>query len=71
MCERVFFHKLAGWYLATLLPVNFFTDSFSEFWLIEHLLMANSRSYTKCLKSTSEIVIVYNDWNPAICTLNK
>ena len=30
--------------------------------------MATSRSYTKCLKSTCEIVIVYAGWYPATCT---
>ena len=30
--------------------------------------MATSRSYTKCLKSTCEIVIVYAGWYRATCT---
>ena len=31
MCEGVFFHKLAGWHLATPLLVNLFTNSFQGF----------------------------------------
>ena len=47
------------------------TDKFQGPRLNKHLPMATSLSYTKCLKSTCEIVIVYADWNPAPCTWDK
>ena len=33
--------------------------------------MATPHSYTKCLKSNCEIVVVYAGWDPATCTWNK
>ena len=63
-----FFRKLAGWYLATSLRINFFTDEFYGFWSNQHFPVTTSRSYTKCLKSTCEIVIVYAGRNHKILT---
>ena len=55
-CVKKFvFLKLAGLHLATSL-----TNNFPGFWLNKHLPMATSSSYTKCLKGTCEIVIVYS-----------
>ena len=44
---------------------------FQEFSWNEHIPMATSLWYTKCLKSNCEIVIVYAGWNPATCPWNK
>ena len=67
MFERVFC-KLTGWHLATSLhQVNIFTKNCYGFSLNGYLSMATSLSYTKCLKSAFEIVIVYAGWNPATC----
>ena len=72
MCKKRFFLcKFAGWNLATLLRINFFTNNFQGFWLNEHLPMATSRSCTKYLKSTCERVMVYADWKPVTCAWNK
>ena len=65
---KTFFSKLSGWHLATSQQINFFTDSFQGFWLNEHIPMAVSCFYTKCLKSTCEIVLVYAGWNPVTCS---
>ena len=69
---REFFCKLTGWHLATSLhQVNIFTKNFYGFSLNGYLSMATSLSYTKCLKSAFEIVIVYAGWNPATCAWHK
>ena len=64
-------YKLAGWHLPKLLRINFFIDNFQGFWLNEHILIATSRSYKKCLKIVCKIVILYDGWNLATCTWNK
>ena len=56
------FRKLAGWNLATLLQINFFTDNFQRFKLHERLRTATSRSCIKCLKSTCEIIFCCVWW---------
>ena len=53
-----FFHKLAGWHLATSLQINFSTDNFQEFKVNERLQMATSSCCTKCLKITSEVAFL-------------
>ena len=58
------FCKLAGWHLVTSQRINLFIDNFQGFWLIEHLPMASSGSYTNNFKSTCEIVAVCAGWNP-------
>ena len=56
MCERVFFHERTGCYVTTSIQIKSFADNFQEFQLNKHLRMATFRSWTKCLKSTYEIV---------------
>ena len=46
---KSFFNKLASWNPSTELRITFFKDNFQGFWLRKHLLMATSRSRTKCL----------------------
>ena len=45
---KSFFNKPASWNPSTELRITFFKDNFQGFWLSKHLLMATSRSCTKC-----------------------
>ena len=55
---KEFFRKLAGWYPLTSLRINFFTDNFQGFLKNEPIPMAASRSCSKVLRSTWEIIFL-------------
>ena len=59
---KSFFHKLAGWYLATSLQINFFTYNFQQFYVNKRLQMATFPFHIKCLKSTCEIFLYCISW---------